>query len=371
MKKIIPIKLHSPEWYSFRNNGIGGSEAGAVMYLNPYKSATQVFYEKVGLSEPWMEQRESAFHGTNLEEYIANLWKYWDGDRDRMMENFSAGLVRRTCRKVNGYIVNPKYPWLFASIDRLAKKNCFIFDGENIMPNTREFPVECKTISYHAARVWENEIPPSYVIQIHTYMLLMEVDYCEMASLRDGNKFDVVPFKRNNEIIDSIVRVTKPFWDAVVRGRELVAAANMAKARNSSYEYEQAMAELHSIEPEPDTTKAYEEFMASQYVKEKESIQGGDAEYSLCRTDDLIKSHINYLEDERQYIRNQIIKVLVENSCEKIDFGDLGKAVFMTKKNAKNPMLLCQLKNKPDQQKLDRLQMEFERVVYNADIDSL
>ena len=40
------------EWLAARKQGIGGSDAGAILSMNPYKSAFDVYADKLGLTEP-------------------------------------------------------------------------------------------------------------------------------------------------------------------------------------------------------------------------------------------------------------------------------------------------------------------------------
>ena len=44
MKKLVStLNLEKKEWLKYRKRGIGGSDAGAVCGLNPYRTAMQVY----------------------------------------------------------------------------------------------------------------------------------------------------------------------------------------------------------------------------------------------------------------------------------------------------------------------------------------
>lgn len=48
MKKLVStLHLDHKEWLKYRKQGIGGSDAGAVCGLNPYRTAMQVYYDKI------------------------------------------------------------------------------------------------------------------------------------------------------------------------------------------------------------------------------------------------------------------------------------------------------------------------------------
>ena len=47
MKKLTATKgLEKEKWLMYRKRGIGGSDAGAVCGLNPYRTAMQVYEDK-------------------------------------------------------------------------------------------------------------------------------------------------------------------------------------------------------------------------------------------------------------------------------------------------------------------------------------
>ena len=47
MKKLVStLNLDREAWLKYRKQGIGGSDAGAVCGLNPYRTAMQVYYDK-------------------------------------------------------------------------------------------------------------------------------------------------------------------------------------------------------------------------------------------------------------------------------------------------------------------------------------
>ena len=48
MKRLIStINLSKEEWLRYRKCGITGTDAGAILGLNPYRSAFQVYHDKI------------------------------------------------------------------------------------------------------------------------------------------------------------------------------------------------------------------------------------------------------------------------------------------------------------------------------------
>ena len=120
---------------------------GTILNLNPYETAARTYHEKIGSMEPMKDDTEFMFWGRELEDKIAEVWQYWDGTDFGYLDNMAEGKIIRRCRKVNGYVVNPDYPWLFGSLDRLINKEGGrnMFTGE---PLEEESILECKTLSY-------------------------------------------------------------------------------------------------------------------------------------------------------------------------------------------------------------------------------
>ena len=70
--KEIPYKDHE-EWLAIRKNYIGGSDAGAVIGLNPYRSAYKLWAEKTG-KLPGFEGNVATKVGSFLEEFVAQMF---------------------------------------------------------------------------------------------------------------------------------------------------------------------------------------------------------------------------------------------------------------------------------------------------------
>ena len=106
------------QWLGFRKCGIGASEVGALMGLSQYKSNIELFYDKIGQGLGFNVENIAMFMGTELEDFIAKMWQYWGGSEASLIDNFRKGTKVRKMQKVNAYIQNPKFPWLFVSLDR-------------------------------------------------------------------------------------------------------------------------------------------------------------------------------------------------------------------------------------------------------------
>lgn len=335
--KVHHIPSHTPEWYEFRKNGIGGSEVGTVLGLNDYTSAVILYYEKLGLRDPRKEQNEPMFWGSQLEDEIAEKWQYWDGTTEGMIAHYNNNSIVRQCRKVNGYITNPKYPHLFASVDRLMNiSGGFRMDegraGEAL---TEEGILECKQLSHWAAQKWESGVPIYYLTQVQDYQMILETDYAEIAILKDGNKFECFPVPASESTQQYILNHTTDFWyNRIVPAKE---AVEQFRLGNMS---EQEMDTIvQKYEPEPDSTEAYKEFVSEKFKKEREEMF---AEHSHVR---LIEQYVGLREAkkliEEQYdtIGNTLRNIFRKEQVEFIKSTDGHKARFYARKGASQPTL--------------------------------
>lgn len=61
--------MNRNEWLTWRNKGIGGSDASVICGINKYKSPVELWMEKTGQIEP-KEAGEAAYWGNIMEPII-------------------------------------------------------------------------------------------------------------------------------------------------------------------------------------------------------------------------------------------------------------------------------------------------------------
>lgn len=346
---ITRIPAHTKEWHDFRRNGIGGSEIGDICGLvKPEWNRTIVhFHNKVGDIVTETPDNPKMFFGRYLEDKIATLWQFYDGSELGYIENFKNNRIIRTCRNLNGFVVNPKYPWLFGSLDRLMN----IKGGINFLTGaklTTEAVLEVKCLSYNASRIWEDGIPLSYIAQVHIYMIIMETDYAELAVLRDGNDFFVERVARDEELCQRLINISKAFWEnRVCPAKAAYAKKVEAEKAGNMHEVEKADEIIQRHEPDPDQSTHYRDFMNKRFLQERESIEGTMDTYDLCKKDKVLIGVKNLIDDQRMGISNTLVKELTLKGAEAIDFGRLGSCTFSERKGSKNRVFSNRIKEKP------------------------
>ena len=89
IRKIPTATMSKEEWTALRSTTIGGSDAAAILGLNPYKSPYALWAEKTGKVIPEdISQKEAVRLGTDLEEYVAKRFTEATGKKVRR-ENYT------------------------------------------------------------------------------------------------------------------------------------------------------------------------------------------------------------------------------------------------------------------------------------------
>jgi len=179
--------LNKLEWLKERQKGIGGSDVGAILGVNKYKTPFQIYLEKTQEIKEVQESSEAAYWGTELEDMVAREFAKRTGKK-----------VRRDTK----HFINEKYPFMVANIDRRVV-------GEKAI-------LECKTVNQFGAKEWEGEeIPASYLVQVQHYIYVTGAEKAYIACLIGGQKFIWKEIERDDELIEMIINAEKDFWKLV------------------------------------------------------------------------------------------------------------------------------------------------------------
>ena len=141
-------KVHAAseeEWRQIRAKSIGGSDAAAILGLNPYKSAYALWMEKTGKVIPEdVSGKEAVRLGNDLEDYVAK----------RFME-----ATGKKVRRENNTIFRDDLPFAHANYDRLVV-------GEKA-------GLEIKTTNaLHLSKFKNGEFPANYYVQAVHYLMV-------------------------------------------------------------------------------------------------------------------------------------------------------------------------------------------------------
>lgn len=251
MKKLIATAgLEHEKWLLYRKQGIGGSDAGAVCGLNPYRTAIQVYYDKTS-DEVEVIDNEAMRQGRELEEYVARRFCEASGKK---------------VRRANAMFYDENHPFMLADVDRMVV-------GENA-------GLECKTASPYAEGNWqEGKIPLSYQLQCHHYMSVCNADAWYLAVLIYGRDFKYYKIDRDEEIIRNLIHMEKNFWNEHV---------------------------LKRVIPDPDGSKVADAAIAERFKKtESVAIPLNGFDEKLKRRQELL-SLLDKMETEKRQIDQEL-----------------------------------------------------------------
>ena len=193
MKKLVStLGLDKAEWLKYRKRGIGGSDAGAVCGLNPYRTAMQVYQDKITEDTEDLDN-EAMRQGREFEDYVARRFTEATGKK---------------VRRANAMFYDEANPFMLADVDRMVV-------GENA-------GLECKTASPYMADKWKDgKIPLSYQIQCYHYMSVCNVEAWYIAVLIYGRDFKFYRLERDEKMLADLVRIEEDFWENHVLKRVL------------------------------------------------------------------------------------------------------------------------------------------------------
>ena len=104
MKRLVStLNLSKEDWLRYRKCGITGTDAGAILGLNPYRSAFQVYHDKISDTIENIDN-EAMRQGRDLENYVA--------------QRFTEAIGLKV-RRANAIYQSEKHPLLLADFDRL------------------------------------------------------------------------------------------------------------------------------------------------------------------------------------------------------------------------------------------------------------
>lgn len=197
------------EWLKARGSRIGGSEAAAVVGLNPYMSNTDLWRIKTGRQKPEdISDKPYVQYGHNAEPLLRELFKLDFPDY-------------KVVYKDNNLFVNDRFPFAHASLDGWLQD-----------PEGRTGILEIKTteiLQSMQKEKWKDRIPDNYYLQVLHYMMVMEAEFaCLKAQLKYNYGGDVFLQTRHywierSEVEDDIHMLAakeREFWEAMQSGRK-------------------------------------------------------------------------------------------------------------------------------------------------------
>lgn len=204
---VIENSCHE-EWLRSRAYGIGGSDASAILGMNPYKTNIQLFEEKTGKRIPEdISEKPYVKYGTMAEPLIRELFK----------------------------LDYPEYQVSYYE-NRILRSNAYLFlqaslDGELVDKDGRDGILEIKTSNILQPAQWEkwkDRIPDNYYVQVLHYLLVTGYQFVVLRAhlisswgedKRTTVKHYFIERQDVEEELDMLLKKEQNFWGYVESGK--------------------------------------------------------------------------------------------------------------------------------------------------------
>ena len=191
------------EFLARRRKGIGGSDIAAILGVSPWKSALDVYLDKVGQSDDQPSNAEAVYWGIRLEDVVAEEY------RTR---------TQAQVQRVRDQLRHKHHAWAIGNIDRaIVTKGSRARATEDGSLLGADGLLECKTGSAFTRAAWgrdddEDAIPVHYAAQGMWYLAVTGLAWCDFAALIGGQRFVIKRLHRDEETIAHMLAAGEEFW---------------------------------------------------------------------------------------------------------------------------------------------------------------
>lgn len=291
---VIEIKFASrEEWLALRKNYIGGSDAGAIVGLNPYSSPFAVWAEKTGRTEGFAGNLITEV-GSYLEDFVADLFTKETGKK---------------VRRKNRMLVNDEYPFACADVDRMVV-------GEKAL-------LECKTTNSFPVmrKLRDGEYPEQWYAQMTHYLAVTGLERAYLAVLINCRDFKIYTLERNEAEISALMMQEGIFWTCVAN--DTPPAIDGTEATETA---------LQSAYPESDGSSVYLPEL-NQQLRQRAALAAAkkDLEKDITAIDNQIKAEMQEAEKAEfdgwsvtwmPQVRRQLDRKKLQEEHPDIDLSD-------------------------------------------------
>ena len=191
---VDTAQLTRPEWLEYRRKGLGGSDAAAVLNLSPFRTARDLYFDKLGIVTADDQANWVALEvGNLLEPLVARIFGKKTGLK----------IYQRKCM-----FQHPHYPWMLADLDYLV-----------VLPDGTIAILEIKTTNYNAKDKWwyngEEIVPVYYEIQGRHYMAVMNLNRVYYCCLYGNNEDEAIirRIDRDMSYEMELIMLEQDFWE--------------------------------------------------------------------------------------------------------------------------------------------------------------
>lgn len=188
-QKGIIMQTDKQEWLKLRKTYLGGTDIAAILGYNKYKSALDVYQDKIS-DEIIDIESEPAYWGNRLEQVVADEYQ---SRMNVVLDN------------TDTFKRHDDYEFLGANIDRLVR------DGDDT------YILEVKTTGAFNGDEWGEEftdqIPTPYLFQVAYYCAIFNQERADIALLVGGQKFKIYTYRRSIQLETFLIKSAVKFWE--------------------------------------------------------------------------------------------------------------------------------------------------------------
>ena len=263
------------QWRAHRKMGLGGSDAGAVLGLNPWRSPLEVWLEKTGREDsPDLSGKPSVEWGNRLEPKVA--------------EKFAENHPEFTVERPEWCAVSKEHPWMFASLDGILRT---VGDGGEVIHGV----LEVKTSGRDTE--WKDGVPAHYACQVAHYLAVTGWQFAYVAVLIGGQDYREYRIERDEDDVRALVESESRFW------REFV-TADVPPAITGNGDEGAAIARMY---PESDGETGIADDMAETLAAEYDALCKQEKE--IRERKDKTASMLKAIVKDKKALESENVKV--------------------------------------------------------------
>lgn len=303
LKEIVPpiVKIFSYEnqekWHELRGIGIGGSDIGAILGVNKYKSAIDIYIDKTEGKK--QDGNRFTHFGHKLEKVV--------------FEEFQERHQNMKCYTV---------PYTIQRGVCVANVDGMVYDPEK----DRYGVLELKTTSAYNKDEWTGDtVPDSYYAQVQHYLYVTGLSFAYIACLVGGNDYKEFYIERSLEDIDYLQEKANDFWKNHV---------------------------MKKVPPMLDGSDSYSKYLLEKADKENEEVIELNGLNAKAEEIKALEEQMKSLEQQIKLKKQEILLELNNNHCNKAISTDFKFSIAIQERSSvdkelmekENPELVAQYK---------------------------
>ena len=182
------MKKNKQKWLEARKTYLGGTDISAVIGVNPYRTALDVYLEKTSEDVMPQQDNEAMYWGRTLEDIV----------------------LKEYSKRTGVNVIPPmgthhdiKHKFLACNIDGWVENGVIL---------------ECKTAGARANDQWgeegTDEIPEAYLCQVAWYCAITGAHRADIAVLIGGQDFRIYTYYANKDFQDKLIQAGVDFWQS-------------------------------------------------------------------------------------------------------------------------------------------------------------